>query len=107
MLNVNCVFMGWQESRRDRMWGMTGQVSNPASLFRLYVDYGRFTEATNLLLEYMEAFASVVSGNLFHPTSRLTLLRTEIWVVTLLDLKRCLLELLQFQIDVCYVLCGH
>ncbi|XP_043806897.1 nuclear pore complex protein NUP160 isoform X2 [Manihot esculenta] len=56
----------FKESRRDRMWGMTGQVSNPASLFRLYVDYGRFTEATNLLLEYMEAFASVRPSDLIH-----------------------------------------
>lgn len=44
---------------------MAGQVSNPASLFQLYVDYGRFTEATNLLLEYTESFASVVSQNHF------------------------------------------
>ncbi|KAJ9153482.1 hypothetical protein P3X46_026915 [Hevea brasiliensis] len=49
----------FKDFRRDRTWGMTGQVSNPASLFRLYVDYGRFTEATNLLLEYLESFASV------------------------------------------------
>lgn len=46
---------------------MTGQESNPSSLFRLYVDYGRYTEATNLLLEYIESFASVVSCNEFHP----------------------------------------
>ena len=39
---------------------MTGQESNPALLFRLYVDYGRFTEATNLLLEYIESYASMV-----------------------------------------------
>lgn len=44
---------------------MTNQESNPASLFRLYVDYGRYTEATNLLLEYIESFASIVSCNLF------------------------------------------
>ena len=55
---------------------MAGQVSNPASLFRLYVDYGRFTEATNLLLEYTESFASVVSRNHFKNmyTSSATLL---------------------------------
>ncbi|KAI3983809.1 hypothetical protein MKX01_011517 [Papaver californicum] len=40
-------------------WGMTGQESDAAFLFRLYVDYGRFTEATNLLLEYIQAFASL------------------------------------------------
>nr|GMD42356.1 nuclear pore complex protein NUP160 isoform X1 [Ipomoea batatas] len=43
--------------QRESSWGMAGSESNPASLFRLYVDYGRFTEATNLLLEYIESFA--------------------------------------------------
>ncbi|CAK7335902.1 unnamed protein product [Dovyalis caffra] len=56
----------FKESRRDRTWGMAGQVSNPASLFRLYVDYGRFTEATNLLLEYTESFASVRPSDLIN-----------------------------------------
>lgn len=40
---------------------MGGQEASPASLLQLYVDYGRLTEATNLLLEYMESFASSVS----------------------------------------------
>ncbi|KAM3290886.1 nuclear pore complex protein isoform X2 [Capsicum chacoense] len=39
--------------------GMAGSESNPASLFRLYIDFGRYTEATNLLLEYIESFASL------------------------------------------------
>lgn len=39
--------------------GMAGSESNPATLFRLYIDYGRYTEATNLLLEYIESFASL------------------------------------------------
>ncbi|KAJ6819756.1 putative receptor-like protein kinase [Iris pallida] len=37
---------------------MTGQEPDP-TLFRLYVDYGRHAEATNLLLEYLESFASL------------------------------------------------
>ncbi|KAF9603749.1 hypothetical protein IFM89_037835 [Coptis chinensis] len=45
--------------RKATSWGMTGLEADPASLFRLYVDYGRFTEATNLLLEYLESFASL------------------------------------------------
>ncbi|KAF8378928.1 hypothetical protein HHK36_028353 [Tetracentron sinense] len=45
-------------SRRATSWGMAGQESGPASLFQLYVDCGRYTEATNLLLEYIESFAS-------------------------------------------------
>ncbi|KAG6727322.1 hypothetical protein I3842_02G124200 [Carya illinoinensis] len=49
----------FKDGRRGRTWGMTGKESNPASLFRLYVDYGRYTEATNLLLDYIESFASV------------------------------------------------
>ncbi|KAA8545345.1 hypothetical protein F0562_020129 [Nyssa sinensis] len=44
--------------RRESTWGMTGDESNSASLFRLYVDYGRYVEATNLLLEYIESFSS-------------------------------------------------
>ncbi|KAK4801422.1 hypothetical protein SAY86_021909 [Trapa natans] len=43
----------------QRRWGMTGQESNPASLFQLYVDHGRFTDATNLLLEYIDSYKSV------------------------------------------------
>lgn len=50
----------WQDGRRPKTWGMTGEESNPASLFRLYVEYGRYTEATHLLLECMESFASMV-----------------------------------------------
>lgn len=48
-----------QGARRESR-GMTGQESNPATLFRLYVDYGRYPEATELLVEYVEAYASVV-----------------------------------------------
>ncbi|KAH1083755.1 hypothetical protein J1N35_023516 [Gossypium stocksii] len=48
----------FKENQRERPWGMTGPEPSLASLFRLYVDYGRYTEATNLFLEYVEAFAS-------------------------------------------------
>lgn len=44
--------------RRDGNQGMTGDEANPASLLRLYVDYGRLPEATNLLLEFIESYAS-------------------------------------------------
>ncbi|XP_042506201.1 nuclear pore complex protein NUP160 [Macadamia integrifolia] len=40
-------------------WGMTGQEADPASLLRLYVDYGRYAEATNLVLEFIESLASL------------------------------------------------
>ncbi|XP_028775144.1 nuclear pore complex protein NUP160 [Neltuma alba] len=49
----------FKEGQREKMWGMAGRESNPASLFQLYVNYGRFTEATNLLLEFLESFASM------------------------------------------------
>ncbi|KAJ8529690.1 hypothetical protein K7X08_036525 [Anisodus acutangulus] len=39
--------------------GVAGSESNPASLLRLYIDYGRYTEATLLLLEYIESFSSL------------------------------------------------
>ncbi|GMP63528.1 hypothetical protein CsSME_00025171 [Camellia sinensis var. sinensis] len=45
--------------RRESTLGMTGNEANPAFLFQLYVDYGRYAEATNLLLEYFESFASM------------------------------------------------
>ncbi|XP_076919952.1 nuclear pore complex protein NUP160-like [Bidens hawaiensis] len=44
-------------------WGMSGSESSPASLFQLYVDYGRYPEATNLLLHYIESLASLRPGD--------------------------------------------
>ncbi|KAJ1392235.1 putative nuclear pore complex protein [Sesbania bispinosa] len=49
----------FKEGQKERMSGMTGRESNPASLFQLYVNYGRYAEATYLLLEYIESFASM------------------------------------------------
>ncbi|XP_027108120.2 nuclear pore complex protein NUP160 [Coffea arabica] len=46
-------------SRQEYGFGMIGSESSPASLFRLYVDYGRYVEATNVLLEYIESLASL------------------------------------------------
>ncbi|XP_043712861.1 nuclear pore complex protein NUP160 isoform X2 [Telopea speciosissima] len=43
--------------RKATCWGMTGQEADPASLFRLYVDYARYAEATNLVLEFIESLA--------------------------------------------------
>ncbi|KAK1370532.1 nuclear pore complex protein NUP160 [Heracleum sosnowskyi] len=45
--------------RRESALGMVGNESSPASLLQLYVDYGRYAEATNLLLEYIESVASL------------------------------------------------
>ncbi|KAK9122460.1 hypothetical protein Syun_020077 [Stephania yunnanensis] len=52
--------------RRATAWGMTGQESDPASLFRLYVNSGHFVEAINLLLEYMDSFASLKPANVIN-----------------------------------------
>ncbi|CAI9101446.1 OLC1v1038776C1 [Oldenlandia corymbosa var. corymbosa] len=46
-------------TRQESGFGMSGSESNPASLFRLYVDHGRYVEATNLLLEYIESFSAL------------------------------------------------
>lgn len=46
--------------------GMSGQESDPAALFRLYVNYGRYPEATELLLEYIEFYASVRPAGIIH-----------------------------------------
>ncbi|KAF8116365.1 hypothetical protein N665_0019s0043 [Sinapis alba] len=48
----------FKDGQKEKALGMGGQEASPASLFQLYVDYGRLTEATNLVLEYMESFAS-------------------------------------------------
>lgn len=60
VLLTNFLFVR-QDGKKEKALGMGGQEASPASLFQLYVDYGRLTEATNLLLEYMESFASSVS----------------------------------------------
>ncbi|KAM7250291.1 hypothetical protein ACFE04_022174 [Oxalis oulophora] len=52
----------FKSGRKEGTGGMTGQESSPASLFQLYVDYGRYTEATNLLLEYIESHAAVLAN---------------------------------------------
>ncbi|XXG76396.1 hypothetical protein AAC387_Pa08g0756 [Persea americana] len=52
--------------RRAISCGMTGVEPDPATLFRLYVDYGRYTEATNLFLEYMESFTSLRSADVIN-----------------------------------------
>ncbi|KAK4476783.1 hypothetical protein RD792_015943 [Penstemon davidsonii] len=49
----------FKDNKNEGSFGMTGNGSSPASLFRLYVDYGRYAEATNLLVEYVESLASV------------------------------------------------
>ncbi|KAL2323239.1 hypothetical protein Fmac_027618 [Flemingia macrophylla] len=49
----------FKEGRKERLWGMTGKESNPASLFQLFVTYDRYAEATSLLLECIDSFASM------------------------------------------------
>lgn len=53
-------------NQKESYWGMTGQESNTATLFQLYVDHGRYTEATTLLLEYIESFASMRPADIIH-----------------------------------------
>uniref|UniRef100_A0A0D9YM82 Uncharacterized protein n=1 Tax=Oryza glumipatula TaxID=40148 RepID=A0A0D9YM82_9ORYZ len=47
-------------------WGMSGTEEDPATLFRLYINYGRHTEAANLLVEYLESFASSRPVDVLH-----------------------------------------
>ncbi|XP_020203825.1 nuclear pore complex protein NUP160 isoform X1 [Cajanus cajan] len=49
----------FKEGQKERLWGMTGKESNPASLFQLFVTYDRYAEATSLLLECIDSFASM------------------------------------------------
>ncbi|XP_062224093.1 nuclear pore complex protein NUP160-like isoform X2 [Phragmites australis] len=46
--------------------GMSGKEADPAALFRLYINYGRHAEATNLLVEYLESFASSRPVDVLH-----------------------------------------
>ncbi|CAI0427991.1 unnamed protein product [Linum tenue] len=56
----------FKDARQDRTFGMTGQESNAAALLRLYVDCGRHMEAVNLLVEYIDSFATVRPSNLLN-----------------------------------------
>ncbi|EMS53650.1 hypothetical protein TRIUR3_25313 [Triticum urartu] len=47
-------------------WGMSGKEADPAALFRLYTSYGRHTEAANLLVEYLDSFASSRPMDVLH-----------------------------------------
>ena len=58
VMSYNLFSIKWQTTQDTS--GMAGSESNPASLFRLYVDYGRYAEATNLLLHYIEVLTSLV-----------------------------------------------
>ncbi|KAG4996199.1 hypothetical protein JHK82_027013 [Glycine max] len=50
----------FKEGQKERLWGMAGRESNPASLFQLYVSYDRYAEATYLLLDCIDSFASML-----------------------------------------------
>ncbi|XP_031496549.1 nuclear pore complex protein NUP160 isoform X2 [Nymphaea colorata] len=56
----------FKDERKVTSWGMTGSESDPATLFRLFVDYGRYKEAANLLVEYLESFASGRMANILN-----------------------------------------
>ncbi|GAB2231275.1 hypothetical protein Drorol1_Dr00027564, partial [Drosera rotundifolia] len=51
---------------QERTLGMTSQDCDVASLFRLYVDYGRYKEAADLLVEYIDAYESTRPVDLIH-----------------------------------------
>ncbi|CAM8903551.1 unnamed protein product [Rhodiola kirilowii] len=52
--------------KKEKKWGMAGQESSPAMLFQIYVECGRYTEATNLLLEYIESYATIRPNDIGH-----------------------------------------
>jgi nuclear pore complex protein Nup160 len=39
---------------------MAGEGADPAALLRIYLDFERFAEATSLVLEYIQAWSSLV-----------------------------------------------
>uniref|UniRef100_A0A0D9VC52 Uncharacterized protein n=1 Tax=Leersia perrieri TaxID=77586 RepID=A0A0D9VC52_9ORYZ len=60
------MFKTTKAGNRMISWGMSGTEADPAALFRLYINYGRHTEATNLLIEYLESFASSRPVDVLH-----------------------------------------
>ncbi|XP_015689514.1 nuclear pore complex protein NUP160 [Oryza brachyantha] len=60
------MFKTTKAGNRMISWGMSGTEADPAALFRLYINYGRHTEATNLLVEYLESFASSRPVDVLH-----------------------------------------
>ncbi|KAH9627148.1 hypothetical protein KSS87_018388 [Heliosperma pusillum] len=54
------------KGRQRQHIGMSGQESSPATLFGLYVDYGRFPEAAELLVDYIEAYGSMRPAGIIH-----------------------------------------
>uniref|UniRef100_A0A0E0JVF3 Uncharacterized protein n=1 Tax=Oryza punctata TaxID=4537 RepID=A0A0E0JVF3_ORYPU len=60
------MFKTTKAGNRMISWGMSGTEADPATLFRLYINYGRQTEATNLLVEYLESFASSRPVDVLH-----------------------------------------
>ncbi|KAL5211508.1 hypothetical protein ABZP36_022355 [Zizania latifolia] len=60
------MFKTTKAGNRMISWGMSGTEADPAALFRLYINYGRHAEATNLLVEYLESFASSRPVDVLH-----------------------------------------
>uniref|UniRef100_A0A0D3F0K1 Uncharacterized protein n=1 Tax=Oryza barthii TaxID=65489 RepID=A0A0D3F0K1_9ORYZ len=60
------MFKTTKAGNRMISWGMSGTEADPATLFRLYINYGRHTEAANLLVEYLESFASSRPVDVLH-----------------------------------------
>ncbi|KAG8069730.1 hypothetical protein GUJ93_ZPchr0006g40621 [Zizania palustris] len=60
------MFKTTKAGNRMISWGMSGTEADPAALFRLYINYGRHTEATNLLVEYLESFVSSRPVDVLH-----------------------------------------
>jgi hypothetical protein len=46
--------------RNASAFGMAGEGADPAALLRIYLDFERFAEATSLVLEYIQAWSSLV-----------------------------------------------
>ncbi|EAY84440.1 hypothetical protein OsI_05813 [Oryza sativa Indica Group] len=60
------MFKTTKAGNRMISWGMSGTEADPATLFRLYINYGRHTEAANLLVEYLESFTSSRPVDVLH-----------------------------------------
>jgi nuclear pore complex protein Nup160 len=53
-------FVNLQGGKEASSLGMAGLGADPAALLRIYLDFDRLAEATNLVLEYFRAWTNLV-----------------------------------------------
>lgn len=60
VLEFILTFVNLQGGKEASSLGMAGLGADPAALLRIYLDFDRLAEATNLVLEYFRAWTNLV-----------------------------------------------